>query len=207
MFTGIVQAVGHVGRVDRGPAGGMSLTVKAPAWTDCPSEGDSISVDGCCLTVVRALVLPDGGFGLDFDVVPQTLDLTTLGSLCVGQAVNLERAVTARTLMGGHLVQGHVDGVAEVLSVEDRGGEVRLRLGPPEEFMELIVPQGSVTLSGVSLTVAGIASDSFEVALIPTTCEQTTLGSLKAGGSLNLETDHLLKAVRHLLESRGLLKD
>ena len=183
----------------------MSLSVHAPAWTDCPSEGDSISVNGCCLTVVAASILPEGGFGLDFDVVPQTLDLTTLGSLSIGQAVNLETAVTPSSLMGGHLVQGHVDAVAEVLAVEDRGDEVRLRIRPPSEFMELIVPQGSVTLSGVSLTVAGLLDDAFEVALIPTTLEETTLGALKVGDSVNLETDHLLKAVRHLLQARGLL--
>jgi riboflavin synthase len=183
----------------------MSLSIEAPAWTECPSDGDSISVNGCCLTVVTASILPEGGFGLDFDVVPQTLDLTTLGSLSAGQAVNLETAVTAQTLMGGHLVQGHVDGVAEVQSVEDRGGEVRVRIKPSVNFMELIVPQGSVTLAGVSLTVAEIIDGAFEVALIPTTLQQTTLGELKAGDSINLETDHLLKAVRQLLDARGLL--
>ena len=97
MFTGIVQAIGHAGRVERLSSGGMSLSVEAPAWTECPSEGDSISVNGCCLTVVAASTLAQGGFGLDFDVVLQTLDLTTLGSLRVGEAVNLETAVTARS--------------------------------------------------------------------------------------------------------------
>ena len=205
MFTGLVQAVGTVRSAETTAGGGLSLGISAPAWTTCPAPGDSIAVDGCCLTVVRASGQTGDELHLDFDVVTQTLNLTTIGGLAVGRRVNLETAATPDTLLGGHLVQGHVDEVAIVTLFEERGGETRLGLSAPAAAAELIIPQGSVTLSGVSLTVAAVDGRDFEIALIPTTLAETTLGGLRVGDRVNLETDMLLRSVRHLMQSRGLL--
>lgn len=163
-------------------------------WAHIPALGDSISVNGCCLTVASA------GPEVAFDVIPETLAKTTLGSLAAGETVNLEHAVTASTLMGGHFVQGHVDGVGKVLSVQTKG-EWRVRIQPPADLMPFMAPKGSVCVEGVSLTLAAVdpASGWFEVALIPTTLELTTLGSLKAGSAVNLEADMLAKTVVNYL--------
>ena len=183
----------------------MSLSLAAPRWTACPGPGDSIAVDGCCLTIVEARESGKDELELHFQVVPQTLQMTTLGALQEGQAVNLETAATTETLLGGHLVQGHVDGVGQVISNRSQDGDVRIRIQPPAEILELIVPQGSITVAGVSLTVAGVTDGTFDVALVPTTLEETTLGSLVEGDRVNLESDILLRSMRHLMEARGLL--
>jgi riboflavin synthase len=166
--------------------------------------GDSICVNGVCLTVAglgrgRAW---RGGRALEFDVIPETLSRTTLGDLKVGDGVNLEHAVTASTLMGGHFVQGHVDGVGRVVSVR-RGDDWRVRVRVPRELRALMIPKGSVCVDGVSLTIAALRTDGFEVALIPTTLERTTLSRLRAGDRVNIEADMLVKAVAAVLQELG----
>jgi len=198
MFTGLVEAVGVV-REARPVAAGMRLLVDPMGWDHRPDLGESIAVSGCCLTVAAAM--GSGGGPMAFDVVPETLAKTTLGGkVGVGSRVNLEHAATAATLMGGHFVQGHVDGVGVVERVE-RAGEWRVRVRPPAELMPYVTPKGSVTIEGVSLTVAAVdpAGGWFEVALIPTTLDKTTLGDLKPGDGCNLEADVLAKTVVHYL--------
>lgn len=172
------------------------LVVDATAWGYEPALGESIAVDGCCLTVVAF----ESG-RMSFDVIPQTLVATTLGGLVPGSGVNLEHAVTATTLLGGHVVQGHIDARASVSAVET-SAEWRLRIAPPGDLMGVIVPKGSVTLNGVSLTVAAIGEDWFEVALIPETLERTNLGAVEPGHMVNIETDYLAKIVVNWLERR-----
>ncbi len=202
VFTGLVQAVGTVVSIVRVPIG-MRLLVDTGGWGHAPGVGESISVGGCCLTVAGRV-----GGGLAFDVVPETMARTTLGRLAAGSRVNLEHSVTAATLMGGHIVQGHVDGVGEVLTTV-RDGEHRVRVRPRRsdamlgDLMQYITPKGSVVVDGVSLTVAAIGDDWFEVALIPTTLAQTTLGELREGSECNLETDVIAKTVVSWLRRYG----
>lgn len=192
MFSGIVSRLGVV--VAREPCDfGQRLAVEAGGWDYHPAPGDSIAVNGCCLTFTGS---SGGGAGtLGFDVVRQTIETTTLGGLRPGDAVNLEHAVTPETLLGGHLVQGHVDGVGEVGRVTADATERRLRIEPPADLREFIIDKGSIAVDGVSLTVAGVEDEWFEVALIPTTIERTTLGGLAKGGRVNLETDCVVKTV------------
>jgi len=202
MFTGIVQHLGRVEAID--PAShGRILVIDVAGWIDAFEPGESIAVDGCCLTVVPR----DEPGRIAFDIVPQTLRLTTLGDLVPGSPVNLERAVTPSTLLGGHLVLGHVDGTATVVGRTDEAGERRLRIAPPPELVPTMVPRGSITVAGVSLTLAAVEDAPppwFEVALIPTTLERTTLGSLEIGDRVNLEADHVAKLVgRWVRASRG----
>ncbi len=177
---------------------GRRLIVHAPGWSHHPSAGDSISVSGCCLTVAEP---PQNG-DLAFDVVTETLRRTTLGERAAGDCVNLEHASRADTLLGGHIVQGHIDGVAEVLTVT-KGEDWRVRLKPPADLIALIPPKGSIAIEGVSLTIAEVGDDWFEIALIPTTLRETTLGELRAGMRCNLETDILARTVAHWLERTG----
>jgi riboflavin synthase len=200
MFTGLVQAIGAVASIDPGPAGGLRLVVDPGAWPHRPLVGESIAVSGCCLTVAED---PAGTQGrLAFDAVPETLAKTTLGALRPGSRVNLERSLRADDLMGGHTVQGHVEGVGEVLAVQPRP-DYRLRIRPPADLMPCIIPKGSIAIDGVSLTIA--AADphegTFEVALIPTTLELTTLGDLRPGARVNLETDIQARTLLHLLRN------
>lgn len=202
MFTGIIRLRGSVvaSRALPGADGALRLTIRpdAPGFSPRPGLGDSIAVDGCCLTVATA---PGADGALDFDVIPETLAKTTLGgALAPGASVHLEQAASASTLLDGHIVQGHVDGRASVVSVVSQG-EWRLRLAPPATLMPFIVPKGSVTLAGVSLTVADVNPGQgwFEVALIPTTLDKTNLGGLRAGDAVNLECDAMAKTVVHWL--------
>jgi riboflavin synthase len=199
MFTGLIQAVGRVVRVEPSAAG-VRLVVDPRPWGYQPAAGDSISISGCCLTVAA----PPAGGVWAFDAIPETLSKTTLGGLGAGSTVNLEHAATPATLMGGHIVQGHVDGVAEVVSVQ-KTPEYRVRIRPLAGLMEFIAPKGSVCVEGVSLTVAGLDPRSgwFEVALIPTTLEKTTLGALRAGDRCNLEADAMAKTIVHWLKHYG----
>ncbi len=198
MFTGIVQQVGLVAAVTRSECG-LTLHIDPGGWENCPAPGHSVAVSGCCLTVTP----PDHGSAalaptarvLRFDVMHQTLRTTALGGLAVGDRVNLEPAVTASTLMSGHLVQGHIDGVGTVRSVRLDAGEHRVRVEPPTELMEFIVDKGSIAIDGVSLTVASIGETWFEVALIPTTLDLTNLGGLREAGRVNLEADYVAKIV------------
>ena len=176
---------------------GRRLVIDPRGWAHRPAPGESISVSGACLTMVG-----DFRGELVFDVVPETLAKTTLGLLEPGNRVNLERSLSAGDLIGGHFVQGHIDGVGEVERVETTG-EWRVRVRAPEAVAGYLTPKGSVAMEGVSLTIAAIDGDSFEVALIPVTLAETTLGALRAGASVNLEADTLAKTVATLLERRG----
>ena len=191
MFTGIIEHQGRVAAL-RPEAWGARLEIDACGWAHAPGDGDSVAVNGCCLTVVGA---PRPGEPLRFDVVPQTLALTTVGALRAGDAVNLEHAATPSTLLGGHLIQGHVDGVGEVLSVSNSGGEWRTRIGAPDSVAPFLLERGSVAVDGVSLTLAAVGPGWFEVALIPATLAKTTLRERAAGSRVNLEADHLAKMV------------
>ena len=198
MFTGIIQQVGRIESTWR-TTSGVTLGVDPAGWAITPSPGDSIAVAGCCLTVAGG-----GGDGpWHFEVVPQTLDATTLGGLEPGSPVNLESSATPDSLLGGHLVQGHVDGVGKVReAVDDETGR-RLLVESPTELMDCIVPLGSITVDGVSLTVTRVEADAFEVALIPTTIRDTTLGSLAPGSTVNLETDIIARTVVHAMRRKA----
>jgi riboflavin synthase len=184
MFTGLVREVGTVVSFEEG-----RLVVEAETSGEL---GDSISVDGVCLTVVAN----DGG-RLAFDVVPETLSRVKP----FGAAVNLEPALRAGDALGGHYVQGHVDGVGTVTSVEEEAYGARVRIRPPQELLRYLVEKGSIAADGVSLTVAAVDETGFEVALIPHTRNETTLGGLSSGASVNLEADVLAKYVERLLPS------
>ena len=194
MFTGIVQSVGRIVGLTPGSSG-VRLVVECPQWRHGAIRGDSICVSGCCLTVVNQ---PEPTGRLEFDVIPETMRLTSLGGRRVGDRVNLETSATLSTLLGGHVLQGHVEGTAEVVGIVDQG-EYRLRLRPPPDLMPCITPKGSVALDGVSLTIAAVdvGEGWFEVALIPATLELTTLGELRPGGFCNVETDILARTVIH----------
>ena len=192
MFTGIVSERGEVERVEAGEAGSR-LRIRGELARDL-REGDSIAVEGCCLTATGL-----DGDAFEADVMNQTLSLTTLGALEPGDRVNLEAPLRAGEPLGGHIVQGHVDGVGEVVGVSEDGFARRLRVRVPDELERYLVEHGSVTLAGVSLTVAGLGEDSFEVSLIPETLERTTLGEAAEGARLNLELDVVARYVERLL--------
>ena len=192
MFTGIVQEVGRVTAIETGDAGAR-LSLGAELATGL-REGNSVAVEGVCLTATA--VRPDG---FDADVMNQTLSLTTLGRLGEGDAVNLEPALRAGEPLGGHIVQGHVDGVGDVRSVTDDGFARRVRVGVPGGLERYVVEHGSVTVAGVSLTVAALSDDWFEVSLIPETLQRTTLGRLQEGARINLELDVVARYVERLL--------
>ncbi len=196
MFSGIVQTLGRVTEVQRCPAG-RSLRIEAKLPGGRLRAGESISVDGVCLTVERVLAR-----GFVATAVPETLRLTTLGQVRRGNQVNLERALRFGDLVGGHLVQGHVDGMGRVRSWSKAKGERRLRIAAPRGLQRDVVFKGSVTVNGVSLTVAAVGSDNFVVALVPHTLEVTTLGGLEPTDLVNLEIDLIARYVRNLLSPR-----
>jgi len=197
MFTGIVQQLGEVTAVKPCDSG-QTLHIDPRGWETQLQPGDSVAVNGCCLTVTG----PEKSPFLSFDVVHQTLRTTALGGLSVGDPVNLEPAVTAATFMSGHLVQGHVDGVGCVRSVSAVTGEHRLRIEPPAALMECVVDKGSIAVEGVSLTIASRGDTWFEVALIPTTIERTNLGGLCEGRRVNVEVDYVAKIVVGWMKQR-----
>ncbi len=198
MFTGLVQAMGTIERVEPSEAG-RRLVVDASGWDHRPSAGDSVAISGCCLTAVGDATASGR---LTFDAIPETLAKTTLGGWAAGDRVNLEHSVTASTLMGGHVVQGHVDGVGRVVHVATEG-EWRVRIEVPADMMRYVTPKGSVCIDGVSLTIADqhVREGWLEVALIPETLERTTLDTLAAGDGVNLEMDVLSKTVVHHLDN------
>jgi riboflavin synthase len=193
MFTGIVREIGAVDGVERNSAGAR-LRIAAGLASEL-DPGDSVSVAGACLTVASR---EDGAF--EADVMNQTLSLTTLGDLEPGGRVNLEPALRAGQSLGGHLVQGHVDATAEVTSARDDGIARRLEVGVPAPLRRYLVEHGSVTVDGVSLTVAALTGEGFEVSLIPETLERTTLGAAAAGGRVNLEVDQIARYVERLVQ-------
>lgn len=194
MFTGIVETVGVVAALElRGDV--AHLDVDAPAIAEGVRLGDSISVNGGCLTVTR---LEHGRF--HFEAVRETLDRTSLGALRVGSRVNLERALRADARLDGHIVQGHVDGTGRVRRLERRGDDVRLFVECGPEILDGLIEKGSVAIDGVSLTVVGLDASGFDVALIPHTLVATTLGERRPGDRVNLEADVLGKYVRRQVE-------
>ncbi len=191
MFTGIVEEVGSVRR-----AGAGALVVGCDTIADDSGLGASVAVSGVCLTVVER-----SSTTLRFDLSPETLDRTTLGALRSGDRVNLERPVTLAARLGGHLVLGHVDGLAEVASLtKDGAGNAMLRVVLPTPLLAGVVPKGSIAVDGVSLTVAAIDGDAIEIALIPHTLAATTLGALRTGDRCNVETDVIAKYVERRME-------
>jgi riboflavin synthase alpha subunit len=193
MFTGIVREVGTVAALSGGDDG-VRVEIDAPATAPGVALGDSVAVNGVCLTVVAAA---DGR--LSFDAVPETLGRTALRTLDSGSRVNLEPALRAGDPMGGHVVQGHVDGVGAVRSLEPEGDGVRIWVDAPPGVLRYLVEKGSVAVQGTSLTVAGLDERGFAIALIPHTLSATTLGGLAAGDPVNLEADVLAKYVERLL--------
>ncbi len=193
MFTGLIADVGTLSGVDSAE-GGARLQVRT-ALTDRLSGGDSVAVNGVCLTVAS---LSDGGF--EADVMNQTLSVTSLARLEVGSRVNLEPALRLSDRLGGHLVQGHVDGVGEVLGVTEDGFARRVEVALPAGLERYVVEHGSIALDGVSLTVARIGAGAAEVSLIPETLARTTLGEAGAGQVLNIEVDPLARYTERLLQ-------
>ena len=196
MFTGIIEELGSVRNIEeRGE--NARIVIDARVVTEGTSHGDSIAVNGVCLT---ALDIHDDSFAAD--VSRETLLRSTLGSLKPGTPVNLERAVTPATRLGGHMVQGHVDARGKFVSVEDHGDSWTLRIGFPPEIARYLVFKGSVAVEGISLTIANLAEDYFEIAISPKTWEVTNLSHLRPGDGVNLEVDVIGKYVERLLAFR-----
>lgn len=194
MFTGIVEAVGVVSRIEnRGDL--THLTVEAPSIVEGVGIGDSIAVNGGCLTVTAI-----DGPRLGFDAIRETLDRTSMGTLTVGSRVNLERAMRAGDRLDGHIVQGHVDGMGRVRELIRDGDDVRLAIDCGPEIVDFLVEKGSVAIDGVSLTVVGVSETGFDVALIPHTLDMTTLSDCDPGDPVNLEADVLGKYVKRYLD-------
>ena len=193
MFTGIIEETGILMSV-KGGLSGSRLAVKADRVLEDIQKGDSIAVNGVCLTVTA---LSRDGFTAD--VMAETLRRSNLGALKVGEAVNLERALAANGRFGGHIVSGHVDNLGEIVNTKQEGSALWLTLSAPPDVLELVVKKGSVTLDGVSLTVAERTERTFSVSLIPTTQTDTTLLRKRPGDKINLETDIIGKYVRALL--------
>lgn len=204
MFTGLIEEIGEITAIE--PVGdSLRLTVRGPKVTSDAAHGDSIQVSGVCLTVI-GISNNEAGEAEQFtaDVMEQSIKMSTLGSLRVGDRVNLERAARVDSRLGGHIVQGHVDGTAELLSATQHDNWRTLRFSLTPELAPYLVDKGSVTLSGVSLTVSNIASEEdpqawFEVSLIPETLTATVLGALEPGDRVNLETDILARHVARML--------
>ena len=193
MFTGIVEEMGTVRHV--GPTkSGSRLEIACSRVLDRLSIDDSVNVAGACLTVIER---DDRGFASD--IVPETIARTTLGTLLRGSRVNLERAATPETALGGHLVQGHVDGTTKLVARRSVGEGALLRFVLPKTTARYIVMKGFITIDGVSLTIAGLGKTYFEIALIPHTAERTTLGALGVGETVNIEVDIIAKYVERLL--------
>jgi riboflavin synthase len=194
VFTGIVRELGRVVSAVGDATHGIDLVVEAPEAAGRTAIGGSVAIDGCCLTataIERASIA--------FHAVPETIARTTLGALAPGDRVNVEPAIRAGEELGGHYVQGHVDGVGRVRSVDSQGEGRRVAVEAPDAVLRYCVEKGSVTVAGVSLTVAALADHAFEVALVPHTLEVTTLGGLRPGHEVNLEADVLAKYVERLV--------
>jgi riboflavin synthase len=194
VFTGIIETTGEIAAIEsRGDV--TRLAIRSAAIAAEVAVGDSVAVNGVCLTVTGAT-----GAELHFDAVPETLEKTSLGGLVQGSRVNLERALRADGRLDGHIVQGHVDGVGRVRELQREGDDVRLYVECEREISQFLVAKGSVAVDGVSLTVVGASEDGFDVALIPLTLERTTLGERGVGDRVNLEADVLGKYVKQYLD-------
>jgi riboflavin synthase len=200
MFTGIVEELGTVESLDLLTGDAARLTIRGPLVTEDAGHGDSISVNGCCLTVVDT---GDGTFTAD--VMRETLQRTSLGSIEKGSTVNLERAVQAHERLGGHIVQGHVDGTGTIASREPAEHWEVVRIAAPPAILRYVAEKGSIAVDGVSLTVTDVddGTGTFGISLIPTTLELTVLGRNKLGDTVNLEVDVIAKYVERLLAVGG----
>jgi riboflavin synthase len=197
MFTGIVRERGRVVAAEQSPnGGGLRLRIQAGATAAGSRPGDSVAVAGCCLT---ATAVENGS--LEFEAVPETIARSNLGRLAAGAEVNLEPALRVGEPLGGHFVQGHVDGVARVRSVEPDGDGLRLGLELAPELLRYCVQKGSLTVDGVALTVAALNDDGVEVALVPFTLQETTLSALRPDDEVNVEVDLLAKYAERLAGS------
>lgn len=196
MFTGIIEEMGGVKALRR-EAGGARLTLAASLVLDGTAVGDSICVNGVCLTVVEL-----GKTEFSADVAAETLNVTNLGELHIGQKVNLERALQLSARIGGHLVTGHVDAVGRIKEKRQEGNSWRVFVGAPENALRYIIKKGSIAVDGISLTVADVDAAGFSIAMIPHTAKLTTMGYKSAGDSVNLETDIIGKYVEKLLSGR-----
>ncbi len=194
MFTGIVEHTGRVERWTQNAEGMRSLWIHAGELLDSSALGDSIAVNGCCLTL--AAQMPGCG---RFDLLSETLSRTNLGDLLEGSTVNLERAMTASGRFSGHFVQGHIDCTASVLAFEPSGADWKLEVAIPPGSAQLLVEKGSIAVDGISLTVAAVGVDSFTLWIIPHTRQVTHLGGLHAGARVNLEFDMMAKHVERML--------
>lgn len=206
MFTGIIEEVGQVTQIERLGDTHVRLHVRCTRVVEDAAIGDSIAVNGCCLTVTdRQATTPDGPVGgFTADLMAETLRATALGELEVGSPVNLERALASGQRLGGHLVQGHVDAVGEVVRREEQPGTVFLTIRAPQAVARYLVPKGSVTVDGTSLTVVDVdtstgGGSTFRVGLIPHTLEVTVFGERRVGERVNLEADVIAKYVERLL--------
>lgn len=193
MFTGLIECTGNLVSLRRGGERAV-LEIAAPLPADQIAVGDSVAVNGVCLTVIRL-----GGGRFSFDVSPETVDRSTFGTLVPGAPVNLERALKVGERLDGHLVTGHVDCVARLESSSRRGNATLLSFRLPPEYARLLVEKGSVAIDGISLTVNQVGDEHFSVAIIPHTLANTTLASLSVGGMVNIETDIIGKYVARLL--------
>ena len=201
MFSGIVERVGRVERVVRGPGGGARLRILAE-FPEALAPGASVAVSGVCLTVESA-----EGPSFEATAVPETLRRTTIGNLCPGSRVNLERALKLGDEIGGHWVQGHVDGKAAIASVVRSGAEVVVGIEIPQELRAYVAPKGSLAVDGVSLTVAAWDEPEALVALVPYTLEHTIASEYEPGGIVNLEVDVLARYLERLMAARGILPE
>jgi riboflavin synthase len=198
MFTGIIEELGKVVAIEP-QADAIRLTIQGPTVASDLHRGDSIAVSGTCLTAVE---FDENGFTAD--VMQETLNLTSLDGIKVGDPVNLERAMTAATRFGGHVVQGHVDGVGKVISREPSENWEWVRVQIPTELMKYVVLKGSITIDGISLTVNEVGDDFVGLSLIPETLRLTTLGYKQPGDKVNIEADVMAKHIERLLEARGI---
>ncbi|MBM4121648.1 MAG: riboflavin synthase [Nitrospira sp.] len=199
MFTGIVEEMGVVMGLEKNLAGARLTLLAQTIMTDL-TEGASVSVNGACLTVVAK-----GERDFSVDLSPETLLVTTLGRLAAGMPVNLERAMKLNERLGGHLVAGHVDGVGMVRSRRQDGNAIVLTIETPPELVRYCVPKGSITIDGISMTINEVTDRTFSIAVIPHTAKVTTLGLMKEGDQVNLESDLIGKYVERLLQERGVL--
>jgi riboflavin synthase len=198
MFTGIVEELGRVKAIEP-QADALRLTIEGPLVVSDANRGDSIAVCGTCLTVVE-----HDATSFTADVMQETLNLTSLAGIKVGDPVNLERAMTAATRFGGHVVQGHVDGVGEIISRTPSENWELVQVRIPKQLMKYIVLKGSITIDGVSLTVNEVGDDFIGLSLIPETLKLTTLGTKQPGDKVNVEADVMAKHIERLLEARNI---
>lgn len=198
MFTGLVEEIGLCEDLQRS-AGSARLLIQAPSISCEVKIGDSISVNGCCLTVIS---IRDGSMA--FDLLDETLQRTNLKELISGRKVNLERSLLADGRLGGHFVQGHVDATIPVVAILQQGSDLRIDFKVPPEFAAYVAYKGSVAINGVSLTIAEVTADSFAVWIIPHTATHTNLGDLREGDLVNLECDMLAKYAARIMQIRGI---